>query len=138
MVSNRLESGTDPNWTRDFRSYWNSAAAAAASVLGDAALAVGRDALGEALEAHRAADGEALGDVAVHLDQQVEDVALLDPFGDDLASERMGKLNGRLDHQPVGAVVDHPFDEALVDLDLARRDLLQIVEGRQAGAIVID
>src|SRR5947199_5134856 len=45
----------------------------------------------------------------------------------------MGKADGRMDHQPVTAIIDHDFDEALVDLDLAGRDLLQIVEGRQAG-----
>ena len=97
-----------------------------------------RDPLGEAVEAHRPADGEALGDVAVHLDQQVEDVAVLDAFGDDLAAERVGEADRRLDHQAVAAVVDHAFDEALVDLDLVRRDLLQIFEGRQAGAVIVD
>jgi hypothetical protein len=48
---------------------------------------LGRDALGQAFEAHRAADGKALGDIAFHLDQQVEDFALLDAFRDDLAPE---------------------------------------------------
>ena len=72
------------------------------------------------------------------LDQQVENVALLDAFGDDLAAERVGEADRRLDHQPVAAVVDDAFDEALVDLDLVRRDFLEIIEGRQAGAVIVD
>ena len=64
--------------------------------------------------------------------------AILDAFGDDRAAERMGEGDGRLDHQQVAAVVAHRLDEALVDLDFARRDFLEIVEGRQAGAIIVD
>src|SRR5205809_649997 len=105
---------------------------------GDAALAVRSEALVEAVQAHRAADGEALRDIALHLDEQVEDLALLDALRHDLAAERVGETDGRLDHQTIRPVVDHAFDEALVDLDLVRRDLLQIIEGRQAGAVIVD
>ena len=76
--------------------------------------------------------------VAAHGPQLLEAVRVLDAFGDDGAAERVGEGDGRLDHDQVGAVVAHRLDEALVDLDLARRDLLQIVERRQAGAVIVD
>src|SRR6185369_15914718 len=100
--------------------------------------AVRRDALDQTFEAHGPTNGKSLGDVASHLDQQVENIVLLDPLGDDLAAQRMGKADRRLYHQAVGAVVDHSFDEALVDLDLVRRNLLQVVERRKARSIIID
>ncbi len=50
----------------------------------------------------------------------------------------MGQGDGRLDHDQVGTIVAHRLDEALVDLDLGRRHLLEIVERRQAGAIIVD
>ena len=70
--------------------------------------------------------------------EHVENVAVLDAFGDDLAAERVREPDRRLNHQAVAAVVDDAFDEALIDLDLVRRDLLQIIERRQAGAIIVD
>ena len=94
--------------------------------------------LGNAFQTHRPADDEALGDVALHLRERLEHFAAFDSFGDHSPPERVGKSDRRLDHHPVAAVVEHAFDEALVDLDLAGRDLLQIVEGRQAGAVIVD
>src|SRR4051794_13159994 len=76
-----------------------------AEELGRCALAVGNDALGQTVEAHRAADGEALCNVTAHLDQQIEDVAVLNAFRDDLAPKRMRQPNGRLNHQPIAAIV---------------------------------
>ena len=88
------------------------------------------DSFQQRLQAHRPADDEALRYVALHLDQRFQGLALLDPFGDDLALERMGKPDRLLDHQAVAPVVAQAFDEALIDLDLGRGDLLQIIEGR--------
>src|SRR4051794_17475175 len=92
--------------------------------LGGGALAVGRQALDEAVDAHRATDGKALGNIASHLDQQVENVTMLHALCNDAAAKRMGEADGRLDHQAIAAVVGHAFDKALVDLDLVRRDFL--------------
>ena len=61
--------------------------------LGRGALAVGGEALGQAIEAHWPSDGEALRDVAVHFDEKVENVPMFDAFGNDFASKRVGKSN---------------------------------------------
>src|SRR5262249_32939604 len=94
--------------------------------------------LRERFEAHRTTDSIALGNVAAHVDQEVEDLAMLDTFSDDLAVERVRKTDGRLDHQSIASAVGDTFDEALVDLDLCRRNLLQILKGRQARAVIVD
>ena len=53
-------------------------------------------------------------------------------------TKRMREADCRLHHQAVAAVVGHAFDEALVDLNLVGRDPLQIIEGRQPGAVIVD
>ena len=78
---------------------------------GGVAFAVGSDPFGQAFHAHRSANGIALGDIAAHLDEQVDDLAQLRTFGDHSAAERMGQLDGRLDHQAVATVLDDAFDE---------------------------
>src|SRR3954453_3271287 len=106
--------------------------------LSGAALAVGREALAKAIEAHRTADCEALRDVTLHLDEDVENLPVLDTFRDDLASKRVSEADRGLDHYAVAAIVDDTFYEALVDLDLVGRDLLQIVEGGEARAVIVN
>src|SRR5688500_640201 len=88
---------------------------------GGSALPIAGQALGKIVEAGRAANDETLRDLAFHCDQHVEDVATLNSLCHHRPAERMGKRNGRLDHDQVAAMVAHRFDEALVDLDLARR-----------------
>ena len=61
--------------------------------LGGAALAAGSNPLRKTFEAHRAADGKALRNIALELDKDIQDIAVLDALGDDLAPERMGKGN---------------------------------------------
>ena len=60
------------------------------------------------------------------------------PSATDGAAQRMSQGDGRLDHDQVAAIVAHRLDETLVDLDLAGRDLLQIFQRRQAGAVIVD
>src|SRR5678815_1707458 len=50
----------------------------------------------------------------------------------------MGEGDSRAHHQPLASIVDHAPDEALIDLDLARRDALEIFERREAGSIIVD
>ena len=90
---------------------------------GGAALAVDRDPLREAFQAHWPADGIALRDIASELNEDVESVVVLDAFRDDLSVERVREPDRRLNHQAVAPVVDDSFDEALIDLDLIRRNL---------------
>ena len=49
----------------------------------------------------------------------------------------MGEVDRRLDQQGVAGGVVEAEDEALVDLQLVGADLLQIGQGRQAGAVVV-
>ncbi len=44
----------------------------------------------------------------------------------------------RLDGQLVGVAVGHVADEGAVDLDQVEGDALQVVEGAEAGAVVVD
>ena len=63
---------------------------------------------------------------------------VLDELGDRRLAEAAGDLDDRLDGQLVGVVARHVADEGAVDLDQVEGDLLQVVEGAEAGAVVVD
>src|SRR3546814_16447134 len=66
-------------------------------------------------------------------------VMRLDPLGGRLHVERAREPDDRRDYRGVHAVlVGGPKNEALVDLDLVERRLLQIAERRIAGAEIVE
>src|SRR3546814_17791456 len=66
-------------------------------------------------------------------------VMRLDPLGGRLHVERAREPDDRRDDRGVHAVlVGGPKNEALVDLDLVERRLLQIAERRIAGAEIVE
>src|SRR3546814_12033411 len=70
---------------------------------------------------------------------QREIVVRLDPLGGRLHVERARKPDDRRDDRRVHAVlVGRPQDEALVDLDLVERRLLQIAERRIARSEIVE
>ena len=63
---------------------------------------------------------------------------VLDVLGDRRLAEPAGDLDDRLHGQLVGVAARHVADEGAVDLDQVEGDLLQVVEGAEAGAVVVD
>src|SRR5204863_5587712 len=77
-------------------------------------------------ERHRAAGMIALDDVATHAPKLIQYLLALDAFGDHLAPQRMGELDGGVDHDAVALRVAKHGDEAAVDLDLRSGNAPQI------------
>ena len=65
-------------------------------------------------------------------------VVVLDELGDRRLAEPAGDLDDRLDGELVGVAAGHVADERAVDLDQVEGDPLQVVEGTEAGAVVVD
>ena len=63
---------------------------------------------------------------------------VLDVLGDRRLAEAAGDLDDRLHGELVGVAVGHVADERAVDLDQVEGDALQVVEGAEAGAVVVD
>ena len=63
---------------------------------------------------------------------------VLDELGDRRLAEAAGDLDDRLDGELVGVAARHVADELAVDLDHVEGQLLQVVEGAEAGAVVVD
>src|SRR5690349_19182537 len=79
-----------------------------------------------------------LHEVAPHVPEMVEDLLAFDTLGDDLAAERVGELDRRVDHDSIALRGVQHGHEASVDLDLGSRDPAQIFEGREARAVIVD
>src|SRR5690606_21503772 len=93
---------------------------------------------------HRLGAERPLVDVALHMAaavqaDEVELVERLDAFRGGVHAERLREAGDRGDDRAVAtASLGRAADEALVDLDLVERRLLQIAERRIAGAEVVE
>ncbi len=94
--------------------------------------------LRDEVAAHRAADEESLRHLAAEAAQYEEGLGVVDAFGDDAHVERVRELDDRLRDLLVLPVDRNRADEAPVDLDLGRRDLLQVRKRRVALPEVVD
>ena len=80
----------------------------------------------------------ALGHVDAVLAQHLRRDVVLHVLGDRRLAEAAGDLHDRLNRKLVGIAVGHVADEGAVDLDQVEGDALQVVEGPEAGAVVVD
>src|SRR5436190_18816849 len=87
---------------------------------------------------HRSADVKSLRRVTAKLAQAGLDPLGLHALGGDLEPEVAGQLDYRPDQGGVAAVRVHPCHERAVNLDLVNRQLLQLRQGRESGAKVVD
>src|SRR4051812_8308517 len=79
----------------------------------------------------------ALGIVAAQLPQPVESLAVFNALGDDLESQFVRQVDSRADHDLVAFAFGEVRDEALVDLKLVHRQVLQVGQGRLTGPIIV-
>src|SRR5688572_4736581 len=99
----------------------------------------GPEPLGRCRGAERTLIDEALDMAAAVQPNQVELVERLDAFGGRIHAERLREAVDRGNDRTVAAAgLSGPADEALVDLDLVERGLLQIAERRIAGAEIVE
>ena len=90
------------------------------------------------VEVDRTAQVESLGHVDAVFAQHLGRAVVLHVLGDRRLAEAAGDLHDRLDGQLVGVRARHVADEGAVDLDQVEGDPLQVVEGAEAGAVVVD
>src|SRR4028119_2477930 len=103
-----------------------------------AALFPGREKSQEFLQSHRFRNKIALRDVTSHGGQQLQRLRRLYPFGYNAAVERVGELDGGIHHQAVMLALVEPLHEATVELDFSRWDLAEVLQRREASAIIVD
>ncbi len=84
------------------------------------------------------ADEEALRRVAPELSQAAPGLLRLDALGYDAEAEVVAEIDRRAHDHVVVLVVLHVHDERPVDLQDVDREPLQLAEGREAGAEVVD
>ena len=60
-----------------------------------------------------------------------------DELGDRLLAESLGDADDGLDHELVDLAVGGVLDELAVDLDVVERQVLEVVEGAEPGAEVV-
>ena len=83
---------------------------------------------GEFVGRHWAGDAVALREFAAELQQHGPVFDGLDAFGNHLAAEGVGEAQHAAEDGKVVRVVEHVADEALVDLELCRRQTLEVGE----------
>jgi hypothetical protein len=94
--------------------------------------------LGAGIRWQRAAVVIALGEIAAELRQQHGVGFALDTLGYHVQIEGVRHAHGGFDDDPVATPRAHAFDEGLVELQQVRRQIAQVAECGEAGAIVID
>ena len=92
----------------------------------------------QAVAGHRAGDAVTLALVATEMDQHAAVLHRLDALGDDLAAEGVGQADNAVDDGQVVRVFEHVMDEGAVDLQRLHGQLLEVGEGRIAGAEIVD
>ena len=92
----------------------------------------------EVVRRHRPADQVALRVRAAAAAELVEDLLLLDAFGDDLEAELLGQARLKPDHRGRGLVGQHRGDERLIDLQDRDRHRCQVADRRVARSEVVD
>ena len=81
---------------------------------------------------------EALGEVDAVVAQQGQGLRVLDALGDRLVAESAARPTIALTTMLVGASVTQVADELDVDLQVVRREPLQVGEAAEAGAEVVE
>src|SRR5450755_3760298 len=70
--------------------------------------------------------------------QQCQGLVVLDELGDRLGAQPAGDVDHGPDDEPVRRRPREPLDELAVDLDAVELEVLEVVEGREPGAEVIE
>src|SRR5882672_10628045 len=83
-------------------------------------------------------DSVALGVIDAYAGEHLDDLRVLGEFCDGLLAGQMADLVDRAHHLPVDRVVQDLAHEAAVDLEEIDREVLEVTEGRQAGAEIIE
>ena len=86
----------------------------------------------------RPADVEALGVVDALAAQELHELVVADELRHGLLAEALGDVDDRADDELVGAVGEAVGDELAVDLQVVERQVLEVVEGAEAGAEVVE
>ena len=86
----------------------------------------------------RLAQVESLREVDPVLAQDLDRLVVADELGDRLAAEAAGDLDQGADDELVGLGVGQVLDELAVDLQVVELEVLEVVEGGEAGAEVVE
>src|SRR5439155_26386865 len=85
----------------------------------------------------RQADVEALAGVDADRAEEAGDGVVGDELGDRLLAHALRERDERLDQQPVHWAVGEVADVFAVDLEVVERQVLEVEEGAEAGAEVV-
>ena len=85
-----------------------------------------------------ASEEVALAVVDAEVGEDVDAFLVADEFGDGVFAHAAGDLHDGGDQGAVGRVGGAVADELAVDLEVVKREVLEVVEGAEAGAEVIE
>ena len=70
--------------------------------------------------------------------EEGEGLVVLDEFGDGVGAESVGDVDDGFDDELVGGCLGESFDEFAVDFEEVEFEVFEVVEGREAGAEVVE